>query len=221
MSGSVVRHRDFEIRVARGQDVAALAETHLAAWLQAYRGVVNDAWLASLTALDFEKYHRPRLSDSGADPAEPFVVAVAPADAAGPKSDEPLGSNTRSAQSEPPILGFARAGPTRGQSPTGDLLPDDFAGKFSAELYAIYVHPRSQGRGIGRALLGRMVTELIARGHGSMCLWVLSGNAQARRFYERTGGSLVGESTITLGGLSYPQVAYGWDRLHDLGESPS
>ncbi len=223
MSGaSHPRQLDFEIRGARSLDVAGLAQTHLAAWLHAYHGVVDDGWLSSLTAQEFEKYHRPRLSDAGSEPAEPFLVAVAP-EAAARRPDESIGSHTRSrsAAPAPSTLGFALAGPTRAKSPTGDSLPDDFAGAFSAELYAIYVHPSCQGRGIGRALVGRIVEELVVRSHPSMCLWVLSGNTQARRFYERAGGLLVAESAITLGGRGYPQVAYGWDRLHDLKESPS
>lgn len=212
-----VSHRDFEIRGARAQDVTALAETHLAAWLHAYCGIVDDAWLSSLTAAQFEEYHRPRLSATGADPAEPFIVVVPTNGMTRREQDDPVGSKPSkrgSGADESPILGFARAGPTRAQSPTGDPLPGEVASEFSAELYAIYIHPRCQGHGIGRALFERIVSELIDRGHQAMCVWVLTENTQARRFYERAGGAIVAESMITLGGRGYRQVAYGWERLH-------
>jgi ribosomal protein S18 acetylase RimI-like enzyme len=190
---------EFVIRDAALSDVPELARTHLATWLGAYRGVVDPAWLDSLTLEQFEGYHRPRLSERGADPAEPFLVATPP-------------------RGEGRVLGFARAGPTRQKTPTGDPLPVDLAPMFTSELYAIYVDPPAQGAGIGKALFAELTRRLLDRGHSAMCLWVLSNNAQARRFYERAGGRLVGESSITLGGTAYPQVAYGWDRLEWIGQ---
>jgi hypothetical protein len=54
-----------------------------------------------------------------------------------------------------------------------------------------------------------------------MCLWVFTENTPARAFYERHGGTLAGESVITLGGVPYPQVAYAWPELKNLCESAS
>jgi GNAT superfamily N-acetyltransferase len=111
------------------------------------------------------------------------------------------------------IIGFARGGPMRTASPTGDAIPAQLAQRFSAELYAIYVHPASLGRGAGRALWDESLDRLRAIGHGNLCVWVLRDNAPARRFYERKGGVPVGQSSITLAGESYEEVAYGW---HDI-----
>jgi ribosomal protein S18 acetylase RimI-like enzyme len=187
--------RTIIVRAAIEPDAPTIASVHLASWLATYRGICADTFLDSLTAKTFEGYHRPRLqmSPEQARPS-PFLVACDRA-----RSDE--------------IIGFARCGPTRAKSPVGDELPPDVAQRFSAELYAIYVHPERFGRGAGRAMFDAVVRELGALDHKTMCVWVLSQNAGARRFYERMGGTVAGEANITLDARAYSQVAYGWDRI--------
>ena len=189
----------FEVRPAKAVDVPALAAVHLASWLACYRGLIADSWLDSLSTENFAAYHRPRFAASwphGVDPNEPFVVAME-------------GSGDR-------IVGLARGGPTRALSPTGDPLAPGFAERFSAEVYAIYVHPAMHGRGIGRMLMQRIAGDLLNLDHASLCIWVLAGNAGARGFYERLGGVQVERGVVTLGGVAYPQVAYGWKDIRVL-----
>ena len=103
------------------------------------------------------------------------------------------------------LVGFAGGGSSRATS-----LPHD------AEVYAIYVLRPVQGRGCGRRLMAALADALLARGHKSLCLWVLEENASARRFYERLGGVVVGEKTEVDGGYEFREVAYGWDSLELL-----
>ncbi|MFB7254468.1 GNAT family N-acetyltransferase [Streptomyces nojiriensis] len=70
------------------------------------------------------------------------------------------------------VVGWACLGP----SPTA-----------AGELYALYVRPSLTGSGIGAALLRAVHAEVLARGFGSVLLWVLTDNTRARRFYERAG----------------------------------
>lgn len=65
------------------------------------------------------------------------------------------------------IVGFVATGP-------------DQAGEGRYELHSLYVDPAHWGLGAGHALFTAVRRE-------SMLLWVLEGNAQARRFYERQG----------------------------------
>jgi len=185
----------WTLRSAAVRDVAALAEVHLAAWLAAYRGICSDSYLDKLTRETFKSYHRPRFDSTGQpDPAQPFIVGC---------------------DSQSRVIAFARGGPTRAASPTGDALPAGFAQSYSCELYAIYVHPNQQRHGAGRILFSEIARRFHALGHSSMCLWVLAGNTSARRFYEQLGGRLAGESVITLDGVAYPQVAYAWEKMPD------
>lgn len=75
------------------------------------------------------------------------------------------------------VLGFAFAGPARDH----DLPPE------TGEVYAIHLRPEHVGAGLGRALFERAVEALRALGCTEAVLWVLEGNARARRFYDRAG----------------------------------
>nr|WP_314220177.1 GNAT family N-acetyltransferase [Streptomyces sp. DSM 40713] len=78
-----------------------------------------------------------------------------------------------------------------------------------AELYAIYVDTEHLGRGVGRALLRESVRRADALGYSRMYLWVLEGNATARRFYERAGFHADGaEEPFEVEGVAVPEVRY-------------
>ncbi|GAA0796119.1 GNAT family N-acetyltransferase [Spirilliplanes yamanashiensis] len=57
----------------------------------------------------------------------------------------------------------------------------------AAELYGIHVAPDRVGSGVGRLLMISALEQLRAHGEPRAVLWVLEGNARARRFYERGG----------------------------------
>lgn len=97
------------------------------------------------------------------------------------------------------VAGWAAFGPYRdGDRRTGD-----------AELYALYLRPEHIGRGVGRALLTEAARRCAAAGHRRMYVWVLQGNAPARRFYERAGFGADGAvETFAVGGDEVPEVRY-------------
>lgn len=106
------------------------------------------------------------------------------------------------------VVGFCLGGRSR--------TPDD---PFRGEVYAIYVLPEHQGRGIGRALLGAGAKELLERGFPSMIIWVLRENAPSRRFYERMGGEYVRDDERELTGVRVTESGYGWKDISPLAES--
>ena len=63
-----------------------------------------------------------------------------------------------------------------------DVKPEDVA-----ELTALYLRPSFFGRGVGTALAQAALQDLRDAGFSEVILWILEGNAGARRFYERTG----------------------------------
>jgi len=102
------------------------------------------------------------------------------------------------------IVGFASAGPERTGNP-----------EFRGELYAVYLLDHHQRHGIGADLVARVAESLRAAGFNSMLVWVLATNP-ACRFYERLGGTRIRTQTITIGGVSLEEVAYGWRGLAPL-----
>ena len=89
----------------------------------------------------------------------------------------------------------------------GPARHDDEAGL--GELYAIYVDPAAQGRGIGRALMDAAVRGLATRGFREAVLWVFEANAPARGFYERMGWTPDGTAkALEIGGAAPIEVRY-------------
>ena len=175
------------IRDASLADLEPISSLHCRCWQHAYRGVLDQDYLDGLSPETFAKYHASRLT--APKPDEPFLVAV----------------------ENGAIVGFTRAGPTRPTAPTGDALPGEPHKRFSAEIFAIYVAPEKIGQGLGWRLWSLTLDRLRMRGHTSFCVWVLCDNVLGRRFYERIGGAIGEESTITLRGTAYRQVLYGWN----------
>ncbi|MGW8065491.1 N-acetyltransferase family protein [Streptomyces ziwulingensis] len=97
------------------------------------------------------------------------------------------------------VVGWCCHGPYRdGERRTAD-----------AELYALYVDPGRLGTGVGQALLRESVRRCTAAGHARMLLWVLEGNARARRFYERAGFHADGAGEpFEVEGVAVPEVRY-------------
>ncbi|MBG0830727.1 GNAT family N-acetyltransferase [Planomonospora sp. ID67723] len=89
------------------------------------------------------------------------------------------------------VSGFALYGPAEDERIGG------------GEIYAIYVLAGHWSTGLGRALMTRATGHLAALGHRETGLWVLEGNARARRFYERFGFTLSGR-VQDVDGLPFP-----------------
>lgn len=86
---------------------------------------------------------------------------------------------------------------------------------FDGELGAIYLLASRQRQGTGAGLVRHVARALRERGFRSMVVWVLKANS-SRRFYERMGGVLVGEQGIEIGGVTLPEMAYGWPDIRVL-----
>jgi ribosomal protein S18 acetylase RimI-like enzyme len=83
---------------------------------------------------------------------------------------------------------------------------DDDA-KKAGHVTSIHVLPHLRSRGHGRALLNEAFAEFRRRGYTEATLWVLEGNASARRFYERLGFRTDG-GRKAYPGTEVPEVRY-------------
>jgi GNAT superfamily N-acetyltransferase len=106
------------------------------------------------------------------------------------------------------------------ENPDGEIVGIAAAGKqlkeaypYDAELFLIYILPDYQGKGIGRGLLSATSRKLLQLGFTSLILWVLAENTPGRRFYEKSGGTLVGEDEYLRWDRIHQLVAYGWNSL--------
>jgi GNAT superfamily N-acetyltransferase len=93
--------------------------------------------------------------------------------------------------------------------------------KRLAEVHTLYVLRRSQGTGMGRALLSAAARTLAAQGAERLILWVLRDNVHARGFYAHLGGVAAETKTEPTAGGTLPQVAYRWDDISVLAGLPA
>jgi GNAT superfamily N-acetyltransferase len=76
----------------------------------------------------------------------------------------------------------------------------------------LHVRPALKGLGIGRVLFrASRDWSSAAAPDRPMHLWVIEGNAEARRFYDRQGGEAVERQVIELtAGIFVPALRYVW-----------
>jgi RNA 2',3'-cyclic 3'-phosphodiesterase len=165
----------LRVRPARPEDAEAMARVNVRSWQAAYRGLVADEVLDSLSIEDATRREEERSALEGSE------AWVGLRDGA--------------------VVGYVSFGPWR-QTPRG--------GPDAGEVYALYVEPGEQRRGVGRLLLERAVAALRASGYRKAVLCVLEGNRAARSFYEPLGWSLEGgPNDLEVRGMTFAVVSYG------------
>lgn len=93
------------------------------------------------------------------------------------------------------LLGFAEVLAAALHAPAGDVR--------GAELVRLYVQPRAQRSGLGKALLAHAEHITAAAALPRLWLTAWEGNTRALAFYERMGYADIGATTYTLQGRSY------------------
>jgi L-amino acid N-acyltransferase YncA len=99
------------------------------------------------------------------------------------------------------VIGFCSGGPSR--------RPGYAA---QSEIYAIYLMPGFEQRGIGRRLFEHVVSDIAATGRKGLFLTALSANPN-RSFYTKLGGIETEAESLQLGNEVCPQIAFVWDVL--------
>lgn len=191
MSGSF----SIDIRPAVTSDATGISKVQVAAWRDAYVGILPDQSLidmnpgkATTLAITLPRWMRiiVQMSD-----ARQFYVA----------------------EYEGKVVGFCHGGPLRRA-----LDPTHRRRQAAAEIYALYVDPNFQGFGIGSALMLWVAQHLREAGFRSLVLSMLSGNRIARRFYEHLGGISGEESRSVVMGIPTSEILYRWPNIDPLME---
>ena len=174
------------IRAAIGDDASAIAAVHVASWRETYAGLMPQTMLTSLAVSD-RTVRWKHILDQAEGPEGPSVFV---------------------AEHGGDLVGFASSGSQRD--------PNLLAQGFTGEITAIYVLQDMQGRGAGRRLMAAIVEDLQSVGYDAASLWVLRENRRARRFYERPGGTIIGEKQDHRDAVTFTEIAYGWRGLSKL-----
>jgi GNAT superfamily N-acetyltransferase len=92
--------------------------------------------------------------------------------------------------------------------------PHEHLDEYDAEIVGLYVLPTFQRKGCGAMLFSFVAQELERRGHRALLVWVLRANPY-RAFYEKLGGSYIGDRTLDLG-APLAVAGYGWTRIENV-----
>jgi ribosomal protein S18 acetylase RimI-like enzyme len=194
----------IEIRPDSPADAPAIARVRRESWFAAYEGiiatpVIDRATAASRTVTAPPPYRRTLVAAVGEQPAVVGYASYGPERAVASLSSPP----------SPPPDGH------HVPSPAGVTAPDPLtlAGRAGGvgELYALYVTPAWWSAGVGRALMGSVLSALEDDGYRRVVLWVLADNARARRFYERAGFAADGGTNILTGLGGVLEIRYTRD----------
>ncbi len=164
---------DHLIRAASSKDAGVIAQIHVQAWQETYRGLMPQAFIERQSVAQRRAMWERILGD----PASSSTVVVA--------------------EIQGVVVGFASGGPSRS---------DD--GEADVELYAIYVLKAHHRKGLGGALCRQLLGELAQKGAKRALIWVLDGNAGARRFYEALGAVVCAHKVDERGDVSLREVGY-------------
>lgn len=177
----------WSIRPAVAGDEATLAHLHVQGWRDSYGGLIDQAYLDSLSESERTEKWKEWLRDSHG----PVLIAF---DADGKAA------------------GFVNFGklrtPLPGQSAIRPL--------YTAEIYAIYILVPYWRKGLGRVLMRAAAEGLASQKHKSLCLWVLDGNERAIGFYKALGGQRCGKKQIEIGGSTRTELCFGWRNTEAL-----
>ncbi|MGJ3244951.1 MAG: N-acetyltransferase family protein [Elainellaceae cyanobacterium] len=177
----------MELRPAQPSDAPAIARVHVETWKTAYRCILSDEFLDTLSYERRARFWRQLLDPSNPRPlpSRHFVYVV--------------GHPTEQ------VIGFASGGSERDRHPV-----------YRGELGGIYILEHYQHHGLGKKLVGAIARRLLTYDIQTMLVWVLADNRPARQFYQALGGLLVGDRMIQIGSASLSEVAYGWVNLNTL-----
>ena len=163
------------VRNVKKEDLRAVSEIAVRGWQTAYRGIIDDEYLDSLSV---EANYQKRLKDYKENG---FIVA----------------------ELDNEVVGFCRY--------TLENLFSKEMPEIDGEICAIYVKPELKRNGIGRELFKYVFNEFKKNGNKKIILWCLKGNYPSRAFYEKMGGVLCGENTITKGAKEYKEVGFKYN----------
>jgi len=86
---------------------------------------------------------------------------------------------------------------------------------FDGEIFAIYLMPSHQRKGLGKLLLKAFTDEMHALGYRSLLIWVLTKNP-THQFYIKFGAEKIDQEQTTIGDGTYQETAFGFENIEDL-----
>ncbi|KAF8986296.1 hypothetical protein BGZ46_006918 [Entomortierella lignicola] len=184
-------------RHGRVEEAQEMTELQFSNYLFHYRSQIAKTYFDNLDYSGMTNYHATRMTPPVDEREMAYVIA------------ERMNAET----GKPEIVGMSQVMVplwTRAHEPRFNegWSKED----FDCEIDTLYVKVGVQGGGIGRKLVLGALQEGYDRFNmrGSVIIWTLETNTQARDFYKRIGCQEVGMRKIDLAGIPHECVGYGF-----------
>ncbi|MBX9786413.1 MAG: GNAT family N-acetyltransferase [Alphaproteobacteria bacterium] len=171
----------YTIRDATEADAESIAFVHVNSWKTSYTGIIDPSFLETLS---YEKRLASWKEILQSKNTQQLVALF-----------------------DDQVVGFAGFGPALLESCIDHTLLNDKTANIG-EVYSIYLLEQHKGKGCGKALFNQCRYHLGQKGGEYFVVRALRDNIRAIHFYEREGGSLIGEINISIGEKSYPESFY-------------
>lgn len=79
------------------------------------------------------------------------------------------------------------------------------------ELSGLYVKPNLKNNGIGTKMFQYVLEEFKGQNKTKMIIWCLKDNYPSRKFYEKMGGKVIKERSITIDNKDYMEVGFEYN----------
>lgn len=168
------------VRAAMVDEAPAIARIHVDSWVATYTGVFPPQMFDEFPLQRREQVWSQEAA-RGADATQRRALLVAVKDGR--------------------VLGFASVGPYRVQP------SDEPACGADGELFALYLDPTLQRRGVGRLLWAAAAQRLRAMEFAALRLWVIAGNP-AEAFYRAMGAQPIGSASFDSHGVPLRENCY-------------
>ncbi|MBK3494163.1 GNAT family N-acetyltransferase [Viridibacillus sp. YIM B01967] len=95
---------------------------------------------------------------------------------------------------------------------SGCKTKEDEYPTYDADVTAIYLFEHEQGKGIGKAMLKRLLAEFKTMNYDSSIVKVLADNTSCR-FYEAMGAEKIDSNPMLVAGDELELLTYGWEKI--------
>jgi len=176
------------IKKAEKSDIPDIARIHVASKRKAYEGIVSQNFLDSKNHQEYIDKWNQWFDE---DDIQVSIVC---------KDGDALGFISYGGMQTPP-------------PGTSKIRP-----QYTAEIFAIHIHPDCWREGFGEKLIRHATDVLKEQKHKSLCLWVLAKNERATKFYDYLKGQRIGKRMIEVGPNKIKELCYGWRDINVILE---
>lgn len=172
----------YQVRKAVPSDAEGMAFVHVKSWQTSYQGIIEQSYLDAISYDERLELRKKVLNSKD----RLSLVAIY----------------------EGKIIGFADAGALRPEPYNEKVRSLQRNNLQYGEIYALYLLQDHQGKGLGHKLYQECRSWFKEQGYTGFIIWGLAHNTRARKFYEKEGGRIVGETIVTIGSKEYAEYCY-------------